>query len=448
MQGIFLPLSLLSTQDPSKRNIPSSYSNEDHQPHDFAAEAEPEITTEVRKLLLSGFLVHILLPILPRLLDSLDVLRYGPEMGNGGLGVDSGKNGRASAQGQVRTGESESTILNSPRLDSSTSADSKSTSNPSYPAPPTQDQLGRLQHMALIISTQAKRSCFFSFEDNNNNNHDNDDHRNKTRARTRTRSRTGSRTGSRQGRARSRSESEDGAGGGDSDYSEWQSSLRLDPDEIDRDRVEDLLRAVVRLKSGGVDPTLDTRDGTQADQRMFGLMRSSNVAGSSASTPGSNMGMGMGFGMGMGNVPRPRRRGYFSGVALRSEKKEPTRYPSGSSRAPSRATSRSRDRDRGARSAVESSEDEEDYRNDPDESGSSLRSRRLTDESGLSRPRSRMKMANVDEWGASTTVRAKDGRGDTDQTPTITDLGRRVGRMELNTGNEVGGEDTVKPRIV
>jgi hypothetical protein len=302
--------------------------------------------------------------------------------------------------------------------------------------------------MALIISTQAKRSCFFSFEDNNNNNHDNDDHRNKTRARTRTRSRTGSRTGSRQGRARSRSESEDGAGGGDSDYSEWQSSLRLDPDEIDRDRVEDLLRAVVRLKSGGVDPTLDTRDGTQADQRMFGLMRSSNVAGSSASTPGSNMGMGMGFGMGMGNVPRPRRRGYFSGVALRSEKKEPTRYPSGSSRAPSRATSRSRDRDRGARSAVESSEDEEDYHHDPDESGSSLRSRRLTDESGLSRPRSRMKMANVDEWGASTKVKAKDNRGDTDQTPTITDLGRRIGRMELNTGNGNEGEHTVKPRVV
>jgi hypothetical protein len=63
MQGIFLPLSLLSTQDPSKRNIPSSYSNEDHQTHDLAAEAEPEITTEVRKLLLSGFLVHILLAL-------------------------------------------------------------------------------------------------------------------------------------------------------------------------------------------------------------------------------------------------------------------------------------------------------------------------------------------------------------------------------------------------
>lgn len=446
MQGIFLPLSLLSTQDPSKRNIPSSYSNEDHQPHDFAAEAEPEITTEVRKLLLSGFLVHILLPILPRLLDSLDVARYGPEAGNGGLGVENGKNGRASAQGQARQGESESTILNSPRLDSSTSAESKSASTPSYPAPPTQDQLGRLQHMALIISTQAKRSCFFSFEDNKQDN--DEQHRNKTRTRTRTRSRTGSRTGSRQGRTRSRSESEDGAGGGDSDYSEWQSSLRLDLDEIDRDRVEDLLRAVVRLKSGGVDPTLDSRDGTHTDQRIFGLMRSSNVAGSSASSPVSNMGMGMGFGMGAGNVPRPRRRGYFSGVALRSEKKEPTRYPSGSSRAPSRATSRSRDRDRGACSAVESSEDEEDYHHDPDESGSSLRSRRLTDESGLSRPRSRMKMANVDEWGASTTVRAKDNRGDTDQTPTITDLGRRVGRMELNTGNEIGGEDTVKPRVV
>jgi hypothetical protein len=59
-----------------------------------------------------------------------------------------------------------------------------------------------------------------------------------------------------------------------------------------------------------------------------------------------------------------------------------------------------------------------------------------------------MKMANVDEWGASTTVKAKDHRGDTDQTPTITDLGRRVGRMELNTGHEIGGEDTVKPRVV
>jgi hypothetical protein len=35
------------------------------------------VSTDVRHLLLSGFLVHILLPIVPKLIESLDLEQYG-----------------------------------------------------------------------------------------------------------------------------------------------------------------------------------------------------------------------------------------------------------------------------------------------------------------------------------------------------------------------------------
>ncbi len=72
-------------------------------------------STDVRHLLLSSFLLHILLPLLPRLQSIL--------------------NDRSTLQ----------------------SPSNPTSANPNI-TPPTSDQLGRLQHMSLILSTQAKCS--------------------------------------------------------------------------------------------------------------------------------------------------------------------------------------------------------------------------------------------------------------------------------------------------
>jgi len=358
MQGIFLPLTLL-TRSKDASSVPRHYSTT-NQEHDN--DPSRLITTDVRHLLLSGFLIHILLPILPKLLVALEIDQYGPEV-TSATGTPNDRSTKPSPSPSAR-GRTSST----PAQDQDEGATNLNSPGSTYPAPPTQDQLGRLQHMALIVSTQAKRSSCFAMAVER-------DHP----------------------RPRSRDPDHDD----DSDDSDMDDDGDLDEEEqteYDRERVEDLLRAIVAFKNGGRDVT--------SNDRM--LIRGSNAVGA-------------GLGMMSPSVPRPRRRGYFSGVALGSSKprdasqsrSEKTRYQSGgSSRGPSRNRDRAYSETKSA-TTMESSGEE-------DESGRSL----------PSGPSSR-----VSEFGMSLK-----GQG-SDQTPTVTDLGRRVGRLGLGTE----GEDTVRP---
>lgn len=116
MQGVFLPISLL---DNASSAAPTSSS--------------PIITTNVRRLLLSGFLLHILLPILPFLLDALDPALY-------------------SVAWRPAT-----------PLHGSNSTDPASPGSPFRPRSiPTADHLARIKHLALILSTQSRSSDFFT----------------------------------------------------------------------------------------------------------------------------------------------------------------------------------------------------------------------------------------------------------------------------------------------
>ncbi|KAJ9104446.1 hypothetical protein QFC21_001941 [Naganishia friedmannii] len=116
MQAVFLPISLL---DNATWASPTSTTS--------------TITTNARRLLLSGFLLHILLPILPFLLDALDPALY-------------------SAAWRPAT-----------PLRDDTSHDPTLPASPSRPRSiPTPDHLARIKHLALILSTQSRSSDFFT----------------------------------------------------------------------------------------------------------------------------------------------------------------------------------------------------------------------------------------------------------------------------------------------
>lgn len=448
MQGIFLPLSLLSPAEPR------SNSNPDRHPHttylyEEEPRSEPEITTDPRQLLLSGFLLHILLPILPTLLSVLEVGRYGP--GPNSTSDKRSETDRTRRGRRVDPGD-DHMDLSSPPLDPPDIGQGQGqgqAGRETYPAPPSQDQLGRLQHMALIISTQGKRGVFFSF---NGGVASSSASAGESAAAGRAEEAW---RREKEGRGRERSRSRQGNGGGygengrysqssttrpealsefdpdrsdfdrddDSDMdSDWASDI--DQEETDRDRVEDLLRAVVRLKNGGVDPA-----STSSGFGNAGLSRSSQFGlispGSSSNGPYTTMGRST------GNVPRPRRRGYFPGVALREDGRSKVGL---SGRDRGRGTSRSRERDRGGRSEVGSSEE--------DDAGAA--SRVNTIDLNVIRRRT------VDEFGVSTMM-DRDRDRDRDQTPTITDLNRRMSRMDVSSNNNSNSnidEETVRPRVV
>lgn len=114
---MFLPISLLANDDQT-----------DGQDAADSASYAPN----VRRLLLSGFLLHILLPILPTLVDALDPLQY---------------------------------TSSRPPTTPSEDDPHTSSSHGSEPAPiplPTADHLARIKHMSLILSTQARGSDFFT----------------------------------------------------------------------------------------------------------------------------------------------------------------------------------------------------------------------------------------------------------------------------------------------
>jgi hypothetical protein len=217
-------------------------------------------------------------------------------------------------------------------------------------------------------------------------------------------------------------------------------------EEDDRDRVEDLLRAIVRFKNGGreINTTGNTLfSGPSGSQHHRTLVRSSNIVdtgprGLGTSPDGSSRGTG-------GQVPRPRTRGYFSGVALGGiDSRAPVdrnRSRSRSRMSETRAIKREvastggvdgtranmgqqRTYSGGTRSISESSEEEEEEEDaDTDEAH---------EESGQSSS-SRPSTSRVSEFGASI--------GEQGGTQTVTELGMRMGRMDVNGR----GEDTVKP---
>ena len=116
LQGVFLPISLLAKEDPSETQPPET--------------SLSPTSPNVRRLLLSGFLLHILLPILPVLINALDPTLY--------------------IHDEVATTKS----------DPESSAPSR---NQSLPLPlPSSDHLARIKHMSLILSTQARVSEFFT----------------------------------------------------------------------------------------------------------------------------------------------------------------------------------------------------------------------------------------------------------------------------------------------
>jgi hypothetical protein len=286
------------------------------------------VSTDVRHLLLSGFLVHILLPIVPKLIESLDLEQYGLS-----------KDGRSSSHNDNRN-KNDVINLESPSIRAE---------------PPTSDQLGRLQHMALILATQAKPSSFFTYTQGESD-------RPPSQARPRRRD-----TGDSRVYVREEEEGED---------------------ERARDKVEDLLRAVVRLKNGGEEVS---------SSRSF-VVRGSNV---------------------QGMVPQPRRRGYFPGVALRRpDSRMSTRGGEEGGVTMERRGTEARTMS-GGRSRLDVPQLSMDDR-------SSTHSGYSSDE-GTGR-----RDSYVDEFGAGTTGH--------DQTSTVTDLGRKLGQTKLRDGKE-----TLKP---
>ncbi|KAJ9115067.1 hypothetical protein QFC22_005395 [Naganishia vaughanmartiniae] len=175
MQGVFLPISLLDNASSTGSTATTS-----------------GITTNVRRLLLSGFLLHILLPILPFLLDALDPALY-------------------SAAWRPTT-----------PLHGSNSTDSASPASPFRPRSiPTADHLARIKHLALILSTQSRSSDFFTLFE--------------------------------QGRAPPPvGKEEDDAGAVAAEQQEFAQNAARDAQ--DRADLEDLLDAVVRLRYGAPPP--------------------------------------------------------------------------------------------------------------------------------------------------------------------------------------------------
>lgn len=116
LQGVFLPISLLVKEDTSETQPPETSSS--------------PTSPNVRRLLLSGFLLHILLPILSLLINALDPTLY--------------------INGEVATTPSDAESLAPSR-------------NQLTPLPlPSSDHLARIKHMSLILSTQARGSEFFT----------------------------------------------------------------------------------------------------------------------------------------------------------------------------------------------------------------------------------------------------------------------------------------------
>lgn len=175
VQGIFLPLSLLMN-DPS---------------HQSTITSNITITTNVRQLLLSGFLLHILLPLLPRIQSIFQSTLESLQPLSNSRSRSSPTNSRAS------------------NVTPETSS--------SFDPLPTPDQLARIQHMCLILSTQAKTSNFTS---------------------------AGGSSGIKVNIPPSRNQS----------YLEGNETSRKHPnaeDALNKKQVEDLLKIVMRIRNGG-----------------------------------------------------------------------------------------------------------------------------------------------------------------------------------------------------
>ncbi|KAJ9103353.1 hypothetical protein QFC19_004451 [Naganishia cerealis] len=119
LPGVFLPISLLDNVAFAKTGS------------SIAATS----TTNVRRLLLSGFLLHILLPLLPALLGALDPALYSAAWRTPILLVAPPHNNPVDPTSPAST--------------------------PHPRAIPTPDHLARIKHLALILSTQSRSSDFF-----------------------------------------------------------------------------------------------------------------------------------------------------------------------------------------------------------------------------------------------------------------------------------------------
>lgn len=121
LQGVFLPITMLANDDTAESQ---------------GASDPTTSAPNVRRLLLSGFMLHILLPILPALVDALNPLQYTSNI--------------------------------QPTTPSEDGRRPSSTDGSGVPAPtplPTADHLARIKHMSLILSTQARGSDFFTLHE-------------------------------------------------------------------------------------------------------------------------------------------------------------------------------------------------------------------------------------------------------------------------------------------